>query len=75
MRALRREQRRLGAVLRTLRQERGLSRESAAERIGLSLNQLGRLERGEANVTLATLVACAVGLQVDLVDLFRRDLA
>lgn len=73
VRALRREQRRLGGVVRRLRLANGMSREVAAERIGLSINQLGRLERGEANVTLATLVACAVGLQVDLPALFRRE--
>jgi DNA-binding XRE family transcriptional regulator len=69
-RALSREQNRLGSLLRELRQERGLSQEQAAERIGLSDKQLRRIELGQANVTLATLVACAMAYKVELKDLF-----
>lgn len=69
--ALAREQRRLGRRLRALRQERGLTQEAAAERIGLSSKHLRRLESGQANVTLATLVACALAYRVGLASLFR----
>lgn len=71
-RALRREQRRLSVRIRRIREELGLTREAAAERIGMSTNQLGRLERAEANVTLATLVACSLAYKVQLAALFSE---
>ena len=70
VRALQREQELLGIRLRALRKERGLSQEAAAERIGISDKQLRRVELGQANVTLATLVAWAVAFKVRLRDLF-----
>lgn len=69
LRALHGAQQQIALRVRRLRQERGLTQEVAAERIGLSTIQLGRLERGEANVTLATLVACAVAFRIDVRDL------
>jgi len=69
---LRREQQRLGARVRKLRAVRGWNQESAAERAGLSTKQFGAVERGEANVTLATLVACAAAFRVDIEELFAR---
>jgi transcriptional regulator with XRE-family HTH domain len=72
MRALREEQRRLGARLRALREERALTQEQAAERIGLHSNHLQRLERGAANVTLATLVAVSLAYGVSIRSLFEQ---
>lgn len=70
VRALRREQQRLAARVRELRAARGWSQELAAERVGLSAKQFGALERGQANVTLATLVGCALAFRVELSELF-----
>jgi transcriptional regulator with XRE-family HTH domain len=56
--------------LRELRRAAGLSQEVAAERAYLSTKQLRRLELGQANATLASLVACARAYRVSLVDLF-----
>lgn len=70
-RALRQAQQHLGLNARRLRHSRGLTQEAAAERIGVSTIQLGRLERGDTNVTLTTLVACAVAYRVDLGTLFQ----
>jgi len=63
----------LAAVLRSLRKERRLTQEKAAEWIGVSSKHLRRLELGDANVTLATLVACAAGYKVELSTLFERN--
>jgi len=60
-------------ALRSLRLELGLSQEAAAERVGITDRQLRRLELGQANVTLATLVACAVAYRVQLARLFGDD--
>lgn len=73
VRALQREQKRLGARVRGLRNELGLSQEVAAERIGISDKQLRRVELGQANVTLATLVALSVAFKVTLQELFAES--
>ena len=72
MRAFREEQRRLGARLRALREDRALTQEQAAEQIGLHSNHLQRLERGAANVTLATLVALSLAYRVYIRSLFEE---
>lgn len=70
MKALQREQRRLGERVRKLRLERGWTQEHAAESIAISVKQLRRLEQGQANVTLATLVALGAGFRVGVAELF-----
>jgi transcriptional regulator with XRE-family HTH domain len=59
--------------LRELRRRAGLSQEAAAERAYLSPKQLRRLELGQANATMASLVACARAYRVTLADLFAPD--
>lgn len=54
-----------GARLRKLRTERGLSQATLAERIGISANHLGIIERGESSPTLETVEAIADALMVD----------
>src|SRR3954464_2206087 len=68
-----REQRRIGARLRGLRIERGLSQEAAAEAMGLHAKHLQRLEAGTANATLATLVAVVLVYKVPLRALFEDE--
>lgn len=71
-RAIGKERRRLGKLLRTLRAERGASLEEAAEQIGIHSKHLQRVELGKANVTLATLVAITLAYRVSLPILFRE---
>ncbi|HEY6908338.1 MAG TPA: helix-turn-helix domain-containing protein [Myxococcales bacterium] len=59
MRQVARAGERIGRRLRALRERAGLTQEEAAELAGLHVKHLQRLERGAANATLATLVACA----------------
>lgn len=69
-RAIGRERRAVGSMLRELRRGLGLSQEEAAERIGIHAKHLQRIEVGGANVTLATLVAAAVAYSVDVRAIF-----
>jgi transcriptional regulator with XRE-family HTH domain len=69
-RTLAQEQTRLSERVRGLRSQRGLTQEAAAERVGLSVIQYGRLERARANISLATLVAVAAAFRVKLGELF-----
>nr|WP_316628206.1 helix-turn-helix transcriptional regulator [uncultured Brevundimonas sp.] len=45
----------VGANIRRLRKERGLSQEALAGEAGLAMRHLGRIERGEGNPTVAVL--------------------
>ena len=51
-----------GARLRSLRDEQGLSQNQLADRIGLHLSQLSRIEREASTPTAETLIALARAL-------------
>lgn len=57
--------RRLANAVRSQRGELGISQEELAKRCGLHRTYIGAIERGERNVSLATLELLAVGLGVD----------
>lgn len=64
---------RLGERIRTLRQERGLTLEGLAEASGaLNPVHIWKIEHGQLNVELVTLVALARGLDLKVEDLFVR---
>lgn len=65
----------LGAAIRELREERGLTQEDFALDIGLHRNYYGACERGEVNVSWGNLLRIAAGLGVrmsDIVELYER---
>ncbi len=66
------EQRVLGRAARVLRVRGGFSQEALGARAGLHHNQIGRLERGEANVSFVLLVKLMRGLGVPLSHLVRE---
>jgi len=55
--------------LTKVREEAGLSKNTLSEKAGLSQSYLVRLEQGERNPTLETLVRLAHGLEIPLSDL------
>ena len=64
-------QKRLGARIRALRLKRGWTQDVFADRSGFHRAQVGAFERGEMNITLASLHLVAQTLEVRIVDLFR----
>ena len=54
----------LGVRLRELRLQAGMSQQALADTIGMSKNNLARLEHGRVNITMATLLRLAKGLAV-----------
>lgn len=53
----------LGTRIRELRMEKGWSQEKLADACGLHRSHMGEIERGRANITLATLFIIAEKLQ------------
>ena len=62
----------LGATIRRIREETtDFSQSKLAIEIGLSENQVGRIERGESNPTVKTLMKISTALKVDIKILFE----
>jgi transcriptional regulator with XRE-family HTH domain len=59
-----------GMNLRKIRKEKGLSQEKLAYKADLSLSQIGRIERGEANPTICTVKIIAEALNESPYKLF-----
>lgn len=63
----------VGANIRWIRQERGLSQTALAERAGLSMGYVSLIEQGNANPRLETITALAAALGVSPVDLLKIE--
>jgi transcriptional regulator with XRE-family HTH domain len=66
------ELRRLGLAVRQARTRRGWTLETAAERMDIDTTHLAKIEAGNINLTVSTLVRVAHGLGVDVGELFVR---
>jgi transcriptional regulator with XRE-family HTH domain len=64
-------QRRLGSRIRELRLKRGWTQDVFADKSGFHRAQIGAFERGEMNLTLASLLLLAQTFKVRVGDLFR----
>ncbi|AUS25931.1 helix-turn-helix domain-containing protein [Paenibacillus sp. P2(2022)] len=60
----------VGARIRVLRKEKGLSQEALGEKGGFHFTYIGQIERGEKNVSLINVAKIAKALEVNLVQLF-----
>jgi transcriptional regulator with XRE-family HTH domain len=58
----------LGAAIRARRVSLGVSQEALADAAGIDRSHMGKIERGERNVTLLNLVRIAGALQSPLAD-------
>jgi len=62
-------QKRLGTAIRKAREEAGYSQDSFADAIEMHRAYYSAIERGERNLTLATLGRVAAGLKLSIADL------
>lgn len=63
------EAEKFGALVRTLREERGLTQDQLAERAGVSATYIGFIERGDNVPTLTIILQIASALKVRSSDL------
>lgn len=63
----------LGARIRERRSRMGWSQETFADMCGLNRSHMGEIERGRANVTLATLVIIAQKLETSPSELIKES--
>ncbi|WP_461536016.1 helix-turn-helix domain-containing protein [Spongorhabdus nitratireducens] len=70
MLALATVQKEFGNRLREIRQEQCLTQEELAHRAGLNRTYIGDIERGEKNITLASMEKLAKALGIKLRDFF-----
>lgn len=61
----------LGRAVRRARRDRDLSQEAVAAAAGVHPNQVGRLERGEADVYTSTMLRIVAGVGVPLAEIAR----
>nr|WP_314528513.1 helix-turn-helix transcriptional regulator [uncultured Brevundimonas sp.] len=62
----------LGAAILTRRREVALSQEALADASGIDRSHMGKIERGERNVTLLNVLKIAQALGCSASDLLRR---
>jgi len=62
---------RLGKTIKLKRTNLGLSQEALAAIAGINRTYLGEIERGEVEVSVATLDKIASGLHVELSEFFK----
>jgi transcriptional regulator with XRE-family HTH domain len=60
-----------GENFKSLRKEKGLSQEDVAYDSGIELRQIGRIERGEVNTGLSTIITLAETLKLPVKQLFE----
>ncbi|MFX1767974.1 helix-turn-helix transcriptional regulator [Paraburkholderia sp. A1RI-2L] len=63
---------RLGAAIRAVRKEKEISQETLAHLAGVDRSHMGRIERGERNVTILNVLRIALALNCLPSDLLQR---
>jgi transcriptional regulator with XRE-family HTH domain len=62
----------LGAAVRALREQRGISQEELGFRASLHRNYIGGIERGEINLSFGVMLQLMSALDVSFIDLAQR---
>lgn len=63
-------EKKFGAKLAYVRKSKKLSQIKLAEIVDMNFNYIGQIERGEANVTIKTMILLANALDVEIKTLF-----
>jgi transcriptional regulator with XRE-family HTH domain len=55
----------VGEVLREVREERGISQEEFADKVGMHRTYIGMIERGKRNITVFTLIKISESFDIN----------
>jgi transcriptional regulator with XRE-family HTH domain len=61
----------VGTAIRSLRKDKGLSQEELSHRSSIDRSHMGRIERGERNLTMLNLVRISRGLECPASDILK----
>ena len=64
-------EKKFGAKLAYVRKSKKLSQMKLAEIVNMNFNYIGQIERGEAHVTIKTMIVLADALDISLSELFN----
>lgn len=62
----------VGAAIRSLRKGKGLSQEELSHRSSIDRSHMGRIERGERNLSLLNLIRISQGLACSPSEILRK---
>lgn len=62
----------IGKRIREARKAKGFSQEGFAAEVGMGRTYMGRVERGEQNISIQNLIQIALTLKVEVSDLVPR---
>ena len=63
----------IGEKIRKLRKEMDISQYELALKAGIDRSYMGKIERGEINITLEKVQQIAIALEVDLIDVLKNE--
>ena len=61
----------VGNRIRTLREQKDISQEGLADLCGINRSHMGKIERGEVNVGVATLFSITTKLEITMTAFFK----
>ncbi|MEP2990616.1 MAG: helix-turn-helix transcriptional regulator [Parasphingorhabdus sp.] len=64
---------RLGSCIRAIRQDHKLSQEALADAAGIDRSHMGKIERGERNVSVLNIHRIAKALEISITDLMEQS--
>lgn len=62
----------IGKKIREARKSKGFSQESFAAEVGMGRTYMGRVERGEQNISIQNLIEIALTLKIEVGDLIPK---
>ncbi len=63
----------MGNRLRDIRKKKAMTQEDVADKAGIVVSQVGRIERGKLNPSISTIFVIALAMDIEPKDLFDFD--
>ena len=60
----------IGDRLKVVRKKKGMTQEDVADKAGIAVSQVGRIERGKLNPSISTIFVIALALEIEPKELF-----